>query len=98
MEQRRIDIARLGPLAGLLLLTTVVLYIPSFHGGFVWDDAMYITGNPIIKAPDGLHRFWFTTQAFDYYPLTWSLWWIEWRVWGEGTFGYHVVSVLLHAA
>jgi hypothetical protein len=46
---------------------------------------------------DGLRRFWFTTEAFDYYPITWSLWWLEWRQWAEAATGYHVVSVLLHA-
>jgi protein O-mannosyl-transferase len=67
------------------------------RGGFVWDDGIYITGNPLVKASDGLRRFWFTTEAFDYYPITWSLWWLEWRRWGEAATGYHVLSVLLHA-
>ena len=66
-------------------------------GGFVWDDGIYITGNPLEKAPDGLYRFWFTTESFDYYPITGSLWWLEWRQWGEAATGYHVLSVLLHA-
>jgi len=66
-------------------------------GGFVWDDAIYITANPLVKASDGLRRFWFTTEAFDYYPITWSLWWLEWRQWGEAATGYHVLSVLLRA-
>ena len=66
-------------------------------GGFVWDDGIYITGNPLVKAPDGLYRFWFTTEAFDYYPMTWSLWSLEWRQWSEAAAGYHLISVLLNA-
>lgn len=83
--------------AGLIVVITVLAYIPSLRGGFVWDDAIYITNNPLVKAPDGLHRFWFSTEASDYYPLTWTLWWAEWRLWGNSATGYHVVSVLLHA-
>ena len=83
--------------AALIVLLTVVAYIPAMRGGFVFDDHVLIQGNWIIKARDGLHRFWFTTQAPDYYPMTWSLWWLEWRWWGDNAAGYHVVNVLLHA-
>jgi protein O-mannosyl-transferase len=83
--------------AGLIILLTVVVYLPVMHGEFVWDDASLISENRIVKAGDGLYRFWFTTEAPDYYPLTWSLWWAEWRLWGNSTTGYHVVNVLLHA-
>src|SRR5438552_9998062 len=84
--------------AALIVLLTVLAYIPAMRAGFVFDDSTMITDNRLVKARDGLHRFWFTTEAPDYYPLTWSLWWLEWRVWGDNAMGYHVVNVLLHAA
>ena len=87
-----------GAAAALLILLTVAAYLPVMRAGFIWDDDMLITGNRLVKASDGLYRFWFTTQAPDYYPLTWSLWWAEWRLWGASAMGYHVVNVFLHAA
>jgi protein O-mannosyl-transferase len=87
----------LGAGAAFFLLVTIVLYLPSLQGGFVWDDNILIAGNPLIKASDGLYRFWFTTEARDYYPLTWSFWWIQWRLWGGSASGYHAVNILLHA-
>jgi tetratricopeptide (TPR) repeat protein len=88
-----------SPGAGMVLLVvlTVMVYIPAMRGGFFWDDRKYITDNQLVKADNGLYRIWFTTAALgDYYPLTSSLWWFQWRWWGVSPMGYHVVNVLLH--
>jgi tetratricopeptide (TPR) repeat protein len=84
--------------AAVIVLLTVLAYLPAIRGGFVFDDNVLIADNQIVRASDGLRRFWLTTQAADYYPLTWSLWWVEWRLWGSRALGYHVINVLLHAA
>jgi protein O-mannosyl-transferase len=81
----------------LIILITVIAYLPALRGGFIFDDDILITRNRLIKASDGLHRFWFTTEAADYYPLTGSLWWLEWRLWGGRAAGYHAVNIWFHA-
>jgi tetratricopeptide (TPR) repeat protein len=84
-------------LAGVLLLALSFLaYQPGLRGGFIWDDDIYLTGNPLIHAPDGLARFWFTGEAMDYYPLSSSTLWLEWRAWGDRVGGYRLVNLLLH--
>ena len=83
--------------AGIILLTALLVYIPAMSAGFVWDDSEVLTHSALIKADDGLLRIWFTRSAPDYWPLTWSTFWLEWRLWGMNAAGYHVVSVLLHA-
>jgi tetratricopeptide (TPR) repeat protein len=91
--------ARRPWLLGLILVVvTFAVYFPSLRGGFVFDDLGLIKNNRLVHASDGLHRFWFTTEAPDYYPLTWSLLWLEWHLWGASPLGYHVVNLLLHAA
>ena len=84
-------------LALLLVVGTVLAYLPVWHAGLIWDDRSFIMDNPLIRRADGLWRFWFSTKPVDYYPVTSTLWWIEWRLWGENSLGYHGVNVLLHA-
>jgi len=83
--------------ACFIFLMTLVVYIPAMRAGFIWDDDAFITQNPLIKANDGLYRFWFSTEPPDYFPLTSSSIWLEWRLWGMNATGYHVVNILLHA-
>ncbi|MFO7984572.1 MAG: tetratricopeptide repeat protein [Desulfatiglandaceae bacterium] len=80
----------------LVCLLVVTIYIPAIKGDFIWDDDAFLTENPLIKASDGLYRFWFSTEAPDYFPLTSTTLWLEWRLWGKNATGYHLVNVLLH--
>src|SRR5471030_2535585 len=83
--------------AGLLLAGLAFLaYAPAWHGGFVFDDDNLLTRNPLIPAADGLRRFWFTGEAVDYWPVTMTSFWVEWRLWGLDPTGYHIVNLLLH--
>ena len=87
-----------GWLFGLLLVgATFVTYQPIWHAGFIWDDDTFLVDNPLIKQAGGLFRFWFTTAAPDYFPMTSTTLWLEWRLWGNQPLGYHLVNVLLHA-
>jgi tetratricopeptide (TPR) repeat protein len=66
--------------------------------GFVWDDDTTLTANPLVRASGGLWKIWFTTRATDYWPVTFTSFWVEWRIWGLWAHGYHLTNVLLHAA
>lgn len=85
---------------GFLLIVAVVLaYQPAWHAGFIWDDDMYVTKNPLLAAPDGLRRIWFSTDSPpQYFPMTYTVFRLEYRLWGLNPAGYHWVNILLHAA
>ncbi len=84
-----------------LILFTAILaaYVPALMGGFVWDDDSYLTANPTLDAADGLRRIWADPSASpQYYPLVFTTFWVERRIFGEHPFGYHLDNVLLHSA
>jgi tetratricopeptide (TPR) repeat protein len=89
---------RKSVLAGLLILITLTAYIPAMQGGFVWDDDSYVTENPTLKSLHGLRQIWLNPSSTpQYYPLVFSSFWLEYKLWGLNQTGYHVVNVLLHA-
>ncbi len=89
-----------GALGGALLIVAVTLfaYAPALRAGFNWDDARYVTQNPMLEDAHGLWRIWFDSSAtVQYYPLTHTTFWLERHLWGLRPFGFHLVNVLLHA-
>lgn len=84
--------------AGLVVLA-IVAHGRSVTGGFIWDDDFYVTQNLTLRSMDGLRRIWFEPLATpQYYPLVHTTYWLEYRVWGLDSRGYHAVNVTLHAA
>lgn len=83
--------------AGLVVLAAVVAYSPALNGGFIWDDSIFITENPLLRSWNGLAQTWFRPGvAPQYYPVTHTVFWLEWNLWGMNPAGYHVVNLCLH--
>ena len=85
--------------AAAILFLTILAYQPVWHAGFVWDDDAHVTENPWLRSVDGLERIWTRkgSSAQQYYPLTFTTFWAEYRLWKQQPLGYHLVNVLLHA-
>ena len=91
--------ARTFVLGLVLVLGTIAVYQPAWHGGFIWDDDYYLTKNPLLTAPDGLWRIWFSLDSpSQYFPLVYSMFRFERAFWGLDPLGYHWVNILLHVA
>ncbi|MSU52573.1 MAG: tetratricopeptide repeat protein [Opitutaceae bacterium] len=87
----------MGAVFALIFGATLTAYFPALSGDFLWDDAGHVT-NPALQSWSGLWRIWFEVGATQqYYPLLHSAFWIEHRLWGDATVGYHVINVLWHA-
>jgi tetratricopeptide (TPR) repeat protein len=83
----------------ILLLVTVLAYRHAWTAGYIWDDDVYVTQNPLLTAPDGLRRIWFSLDSpSQYFPLVYTTFRLEYALWGLNPAGYHWVNIILHAA
>jgi protein O-mannosyl-transferase len=93
------SLPRLRAPVGIAIIVSVVVlaYLPSINGEFVLDDEGLLANNPTIKPIDGPYRIWCTTESPDYWPVTYTSFWVEWRLWEANPTGYHVTNLILHA-
>ena len=85
-----------------LCLLIAVSYFPATLAGFVWDDRVLSQAKP-VQALSGLWHIWFEPRALKeyeghYWPLLYTTFWLEHKLWGLKPLGYHLVNLLLHAA
>lgn len=87
------------PLA--LALITFAAFLPALWNDFVnWDDDKILYDNPYYRGLGWEQLKWmFTTVLMGHYqPLTWLSFAVDYQFWGMAPFGYHLTSLLLHAA
>jgi len=82
---------------GLILIITLVAYLPVFKAGFVWDDTDYIRNNQMIRSID-LEAFFSKYVMGNYHPLTMLAFAIEYKFFGLNETGYHTINLLFHLA
>jgi Flp pilus assembly protein TadD len=82
-----------------LVLLVLVSYWQVFSAGYIWDDEAYILENSNLKTNLGLLRTWTEYDSNpQYYPVLFSLLWVEFKLWATSPFGYHAVSIAIHSA
>ena len=78
----------------ILVLAVILVYLPVWWAGYIWDDDVYITASPYISGLHGLKETW-TTSAADISPLTFTTFWVEHALWGMTPLPYPVASKVL---
>jgi protein O-mannosyl-transferase len=83
---------------GWLIAATLLAYLPALRGGFIWDDDHWTTGlSRLLQDCSGLVTMWrHPTALQQYYPLSGTSFWLDYRFWGFWTTPYHIENVLLH--
>ncbi len=84
-----------------LCLLVAISYFPAIGGGLVWDDAAFTTALPVQEWA-GIWQIWFQPSSLEseghYWPLLYTTFWLEHKLWGFAATGYHIVNLLLHTA
>ncbi len=95
-----------GQAASLLFLGFLVAanYFQALWGEFIWDDFL-LTKLNAVSSWRGIWHIWFDpTTAYlqrdavegHYWPLLYTTFWIEQKLWGFHPMGYHALNLLLH--
>lgn len=85
----------------IIFASTIAAFLPAVKGGFVnWDDDVLFVNNPNYRGL-GLEQIgWmFSVSMLGHYqPITWLTYGLDYCLWGMNPFGYHLTSLLVHAA
>jgi len=84
------------------VFAAVAAYANSLGNGFAFDDNWFIVENEVVT--ESRYAEAFTEPAWpgarestgNYRPVTLSSFALEWSLWGEASFGFHLVSVATH--
>ena len=81
-------------LRGFVLVALIFLaYQSIWNAGFVWNDPQYLAESVPLRSWHGLWQIWFQPGATEqYYPLTETVFFMEYRLWGLAPGGYHLDS------
>jgi tetratricopeptide (TPR) repeat protein len=83
--------------AFLIIVVAFWLYSPVMHGLWLWDDSEEIFKNKLTLSPSGWWMNWLEPSELNaYYPIKADIQWVQWRLWGDDTLGYHLTNIVLH--
>jgi tetratricopeptide (TPR) repeat protein len=85
-----------------LIAATLIVYAQALRFDFVsWDDPIYVTQNPQVRAGltlDGVRSAFSTGERANWHPLVTLSHMLDCELFGLGPAGHHATNVLLHLA
>ena len=80
------------------VVLTVLAYLPSLHGPFLWDDLSEIRDNPALRTLVPPWRPMLEGGELPHRPLPYFTFALNHAVHGPEPTGYHIVNVAIHLA
>lgn len=84
-----------------IVLATFVAFLPTLQNGFVnWDDESFLVANLRYRGLGWEQIRWMFTTCYlgSCMPLTWMTYGLDYVIWGMNPVGYHLSSLVIHAA
>lgn len=80
-----------------LMVLALVIGLPAINGTFLPQDDVHVTDNVALRAWHGLRPIWLTPQRLEGpYPMTFTSYLLQYRVFGDSPTGYRAVNLILH--
>jgi hypothetical protein len=89
---------RFAPLA--VAIVPCLVFLPAIANGYVWDDHFNFIANRGYRGLGWTHLTWMLTSAHlaHWIPVTWLTLGFDYAMWGMAPAGYHLTSIVFHAA
>jgi hypothetical protein len=87
-------------IAVAISVVSFLVFLPALHNGFVgWDDGTNLVKNPYFRGLGWAQLKWMWTNHLmeHYVPLTWMTYGLDYVLWKQRSYGYHLTNILLHA-
>lgn len=82
----------------LIIFAVMATYGISLRNGFVWDDAIFLEISPAYRTADLRKIFFSMANGVEYLPLRDITYVIDYAVWGENPFGFHLTNLVFAVA
>jgi tetratricopeptide (TPR) repeat protein len=92
---------KIAAISAALVALVFVVFGQSVRFGFVYDDGLYITGNPLVEqglTMRGVIQSLTYVETDYWHPLTWITHMLDYQLYGPAAGGHHLTNVLIHAA
>jgi tetratricopeptide (TPR) repeat protein len=80
--------------AGALLVIVFLCYANALSNGFVFDDHVILQNNPLLRKIANIPHL----LVAGFRPLREISYVLDFALWGERPFGFHLTNILIHAA
>src|SRR5881396_1322823 len=80
--------------SGALLVVVLLCYANALPNGFVFDDHVNLQNNPLLRKIASVPQLLLS----GFRPLREVSYAVDFALWGERPFGFHLTNILIHAA
>ncbi len=83
-----------------LILIEIVLFLTyygSVRNGFVWDDKIFLVGNPVYKYFDLYKIFFSLANGLEYLPVRDLSYALDYALWWENSSWFHLTNLVIFA-